>query len=71
MRDVEARRFVGLHQRECRARDFERRVARQGADQSPRERRFSGAEVALEPEHVARLQEKRDLAGKPAQRRFR
>ena len=65
MRNVETRRFVGLHQRERRARDLERRIARQGADQSPCERRFSGTKVALEPKHVARLQKKSDLAGKP------
>ncbi len=65
MRDVEARRFIALRQRERRAWNVEFRIARQCADQRARERRFACPEIALKAERISGLQKKRDLVGQP------
>ena len=65
MHQREARQLVLLHQREGRARDLDRLVAREMADHRAHEGGLAGAEVAGQGQHVAGLERGRDVNHQP------
>ena len=62
MNEREARKLVGLHQGEGRARHLDRVVGRQLPDESAREGRFAGAQRAGKRHQIAGLERGGDIA---------
>ena len=61
---------VALHQREGRARNFERVVVGHGAQEGAGERRFAGAEIAGKRQAVAGFQRQRQILAESNGRRL-
>ncbi len=70
MHQREAGQIIGLQQREGRARDFDRWVACQMADQGARERGLARAEVAGERDEISRLERNADVLDQALHRLF-